>query len=103
MANKPTAAQERWHKKAREHGCMACRAILADQGLDPDDVPGCNLHHVLRHGHRNHERFFGLCPEHHQTGESSLHGNKSAFVERFGSEKELMELCFTQIGKIFYI
>jgi hypothetical protein len=100
MANNPTAEQARWHKKIREHGCMCCRKILADMGKDPDDVPGCNLHHVLRHGHRDHDRAFGLCDSlHHRYGTASIHGNPAEFVRIFGNESELMELCYREIGK----
>lgn len=98
MANNPTASQARWHDKARRNGCMACRIILEEQGLDPDDVPSCNLHHVLRYGHRNHEMFFGLCRSHHQDGEDAIHRNEALFIQRFGTEKELMEECFRMIG-----
>lgn len=101
MANNPTAAQARWHAKAREYGCMACRIILAEQGQDPDDVPGCNLHHVLRHGHRDHDMFFGCCLQHHQDGDDAIHRNKLEFVRKFGTEEELMLECFRMIGKPF--
>jgi len=78
---------------------MVCRKILADMGQDPDDVPGCNLHHVLRHGNRDHKKAFGLCLEHHQTGQVSIHGNPAEFKRIFGTEEELMILCYQQIGK----
>ena len=80
---------------------MCCRIILAEQGLNPDDVPGCNLHHVLRHGHRQHDRFFGLCFSHHQDGEDAIHRNRALFISKFGTEVELMLECFRMIGKPF--
>lgn len=81
-----------------EIGCIACYK----QG-----TPGtpAEIHHpragtglALR---ASNDRAIPLCPAHHRgtAGLSvpSIHGSKNAFIEAFGTEAELLELCNTLI------
>jgi hypothetical protein len=66
-------------------GCVAC---IKD---DRDPVP-CNAHHMLAGGQRiGHDHTYGLCTFHH-VGELSIHGSKRRFLEKYGSEQELLEM-----------
>jgi len=88
---------DRYHlSKLAALGCIACYK----QG-----TPGtpAEIHHP-RAGtglglRASNERAIPLCPAHHRgtAGLSvpSIHGSKNAFIDAFGTEADLLELCNT--------
>lgn len=70
-------------------GCIACM-------IDGNDGNPCEIHHVTDCGRRiGHQATIGLCAFHHRGAPPeipypSLELSKRAFVERYGSEDELL-------------
>ncbi len=93
-----TKAEKAHLNKVASIGCVACHI----QG-----TPGtpAEIHHPRAGtgmGRRaSHYDAIGLCAPHHRgtAGLSvpSIHGSKNAFIERFGTEAELLELTKTLI------
>ncbi|MDD4892753.1 MAG: Ref family recombination enhancement nuclease [Candidatus Rickettsiella isopodorum] len=82
---KPTAEQERHHKKLRELGCIIC-------GRE------ASIHHCFTGGggRKDHDKVIPLCPHHHQHGteqEPSIHPWRKRFEELYGTEQELIDKC----------
>jgi Recombination enhancement, RecA-dependent nuclease len=82
----PTKLEREWMARVSEHGCVACHQ-------DGTESPA-SVHHIV-HGNRRLGHLFtiGLCYLHHQ-GDGrqvpSVHGTKRQFVQRYGSEMELL-------------
>lgn len=85
--SKPATTIEReWMARAADHGCVAC----AKDGISSP----ASIHHIVQ-GNRRLGHLFSLplCPLHHQ-GDGrkvpSVHFTKRTFVQRYGSELELL-------------
>lgn len=92
-----SAAHKRRFMRLQRVGCIACRK---------EGRPGVasDIHHILSGGRRvGHEHTIPLCPWHHRgisnhgarNAENlmgpSLARSKRAFVERYGTEEELLQ------------
>ena len=88
----PTAAEKAFHDRlCREVGCVACRHdghfndYVSVHHIDGRTKPGC------------HMKVLPLCAGHHQAGTGNdktmiaVHPDKARFVERYGSEMELLQ------------
>lgn len=78
-------------------GCIAC--IIDGY----EDTP-CEIHHIregMGMAQRNdHFMTIGLCTPHHRTGEGgvpSIHGQPAAFIARYGTERELLDMVRARI------
>lgn len=96
----PTVAQQKRFDAITQIGCVAC--LMDVRGYQP-----CEIHH-LNSGGRNigHDATVGLCPWHHRGMPPNNIGNREAermfgpsfahtpraFRERYGDEKELLEI-----------
>ena len=86
MAKKrPNLAEKKWMQQVANYGCIACEI---DGLLSPAEV-----HHIRKHtgmGLRpSHFNILPLCASHHRTGKISVHLNKKAFIEKYGTEEYL--------------
>jgi hypothetical protein len=93
-----TKAEKEHLSKVAAFGCIACYR------QETPGTPG-EIHHP-RAGtgmsqRASHHDAICLCPPHHRgtAGLSvpSIHGSKNAFIERFGTEAELLELTRSMI------
>jgi len=79
-------------------GNMPCYACFID-GRETN----AEVHHIRSQtglGLRpSHFATIPLCPSHHRTGKVSVHLGKKAFVERYGSEKEILEKVNREIER----
>lgn len=81
-------------------GCIACRHI------GYSDTPA-EIHHVragVGKGLRaSHYEAIPLCPPHHRGTAGlkvpSIHGSKNAFIETFGTERDLLAECLRLLNK----
>lgn len=84
----PTRAERQFHDRlVSVVGCIACRK----HGNFNDY---CSIHHI--HGRTRksaHQTVLPLCGHHHQLAPDSVHGNKSAFENTFGTEEALLAEC----------
>ena len=89
--------------KLQSIGCVAC--LVNGAGQQP-----CDIHHIVDRGYRSHSggdaSTIGLCPWHHRGVKNdgmtttlmvewfgpSLALSKRRFVQRFGSERELLDI-----------
>jgi hypothetical protein len=91
----PTAVERDWLDRLCELSCIACRK----DGID--DTPG-EVHHIVQ-GNRRLGHLFTLllCPPHHR-GDGrevpSVHFTKRTFVQRYGSELELLDELQIEFG-----
>ena len=96
MAKKSKTKAERHHmSKVAALGCIACRK------LGYLDAPA-ELHHI-RDGQGMGQRasnyeVIPLCPNHHRLMPDAIHQSKVNFIERFGSERELLEEVLDEIN-----
>ena len=96
MAKKrPTVAEKKWMQQVADYGCIACEK----DGLN---VPA-EIHHIRKHtgmGLRpSNFDVLPLCASHHRTGKISVHLGKKAFVERYGTEQEILEKVNREIER----
>lgn len=84
----PTKAQRYFHDSlVHMVGCICCRKL--DMYNDY-----CSIHHIDgRTKPDAHWLVLPLCGEHHQLAPDSRHGNKAAFVARWGTEAQLLKNC----------
>lgn len=87
---RPTAAQKRRFDQVVRIGCMAC--LCDGFHTEPE------IHHGGKHGYRDHDFTFGLCPVHHKPtsakpGIPNRHANPIEFKQRYGTDEELFEQC----------
>lgn len=92
---KKTKSQLKRFRAIQEIGCLACRQ------LGYYNVP-CQIHHLVNGYRLGDEYTVGLCPYHHQGISDldketayrilgpSLATNKKEFIERFGTDDELL-------------
>lgn len=91
----PTAAEKRYHDRIASIGCIACKI----DSIENDQV---SVHHVegrTRPG--AHMKVLPLCFFHHMpngAGVESVHGNKARFEAKYGTQAELMEMCWDILG-----
>lgn len=84
--------------KLAAFGCIACYK-LGFQGT-PAEIhhPRAGTGMGLR---ASNDKAIPLCPAHHRgtagLSVASIHGSKNAFIEEFGTEAELLELCLSMI------
>ena len=89
--------------KLQSIGCVAC--LINGAGQQP-----CDIHHIVDKGYRSHSggdsSTIGLCPWHHRGVKNdgmtttlmvewfgpSLALHKRRFVQKFGSERELLDI-----------
>ena len=89
----PTKDEKTHMQNVRELGCIAC--IVADYA-EPYSTPAeyVAVHHIDGKTKAGaHMLTIGLCPEHHQHGSHRIHGQRKLFIEKFGTEEELLELA----------
>ena len=90
MSNNPTAAQKRNMCVVVQMGCIACR-------LDGIYDTPAEFHHCGKHGNRDHDKGYPLCPGHHRptagiTGIPNRHGNPKRFAIKYGTDDELFAM-----------
>jgi len=90
----PTRQEREWMQRIAHLGCIACRQ---DGYSSPASV-----HHIVQGNRRlGHLFTLPLCPEHHQgNGRQvpSVHFTKRTFVQRYGSELELLAELQVALG-----
>jgi hypothetical protein len=83
------------NKKEKEHlakvaslGCYVCGS-------------NAEIHHIRKHtgmGLRpSHYETIPLCYAHHRTGKDSIHLGKKLFIEKYGTEQEILEITKERI------
>jgi len=97
---KPTAAEERYQERVKLLGCVACWK----DGYSYENASPADFHHYREYGVTDHMKGFGLCDKHHRDtnkvpGVVCRHGNQAQFEERYGTDKELFEMCLTLLGE----
>ena len=79
-------------------GNMPCYACFID-GRETN----AEVHHIRSQtglGLRpSHFATIPLCPSHHRTGKVSVHLGKKAFIERYGTEKEILDKVNREIER----
>lgn len=90
----PTKAEREWMARIADLGCVACRK-------DGEATPA-SVHHIVQGNRRlGHLFTLPLCPPHHQ-GDGhrvpSVHFAKRTFVQRYGSELELLAGLQVEFG-----
>ena len=69
------------------YGCVACE----QDGL----VKPAEIHHIRKHtgmGLRpSHFDTIPLCSHHHRTGKDSIHLGKKLFIQKYGTEQEILK------------
>ena len=88
MAKKrPNLAERKWMQQVADYGCVACEI----DGL----VRPAEIHHVRKHtgmGLRpSHFDTIPLCSHHHRTGKDSIHLGKKLFIQKYGTEQEILK------------
>ena len=83
-----TKAEKKHMDKVAQLGCFVCERPAALQHIRPK---GTGI------GRRtSHFEVIPLCPDHHQ-GKFSIHMSKKAFEEKYGTEKEILEIVLQRI------
>ena len=90
----PNKIEREWMAAAADHGCVAC---LQDGHQTP-----ASIHHIVQGNRRlGHLFSIGLCYPHHQ-GDGrkvpSVHFTKRTFVQRYGTELELLAALQVKLG-----
>jgi len=88
MAKKrPNLAEKKWMQQVADYGCVACE----QDGL----VRPAEVHHIRKHtgmGLRpSHFDTIPLCSHHHRTGKDSIHLGKKLFIQKYGTEQEILK------------
>lgn len=82
------------YNKVASLGCIACLQI------GYEDTP-CEIHHIRAGTGLGQRSSFNevipLCPQHHRHGSDSIHRSKKNFVEKFGTERDLLEKVMDMI------
>jgi hypothetical protein len=90
----PSKVERDWMARVADHGCVACEQ-------DGHETPCC-VHHICQGMRRlGHLFTIGLCPEHHKSDGQhvpSVHNQKRQFVQRYGSELELLAGLQVRLG-----
>jgi len=89
--SEPTASEQRHINRILSVGCIACHI---DNGFDPAKTNPVDKPHHIRSGNglgqRDHMRVLPLCGEHHTGPVCSIHLTRNKFIERYGTEDELL-------------
>jgi hypothetical protein len=90
----PTKAESEWMARIADLGCIACRK-------DGNSSPA-SVHHIVQGNRRlGHLFTLPLCYPHHQ-GDGrevpSIHFTKRTFVQRYGTELELLAGLQCELG-----
>ena len=95
MAKKPNKLERERLQAVADMPCYAC--------FQDGRETNAEVHHIRSQtglGLRpSHFATIPLCPSHHRTGKVSVHLGKKAFVERYGSEKEILEKVNREIER----
>ena len=95
MAKKPNKLERERLQAVADMPCYACF-------IDGREMPS-EVHHIRSQtglGLRpSHFATIPLCPSHHRTGKVSVHLGKKAFVERYGTEQEILKWVNREIEK----
>jgi len=95
MAKKPNKLERERLQAVADMPCYACF-------IDGREMPS-EVHHIRTHtglGLRpSHFATIPLCPSHHRYGKVSVHLGKKAFVERYGTEQEILEKTNREIER----
>ena len=95
MAKKPNKLER---ERLATIGNMPCYACFID-GRETN----AEVHHIRSQtglGLRpSHFATIPLCPSHHRTGKVSVHLGKKAFIERYGTEQEILKWVNREIEK----
>ena len=88
MAKKrPTVEEKKYMSQVADYGCVACE----QDGL----VRPAEIHHIRKHtgmGLRPpHSDTIPLCGHHHRTGKDSIHLGKKLFIQKYGTEQEILK------------
>jgi|TARA_B100000035_G_scaffold104061_1_gene88323 hypothetical protein len=83
-----TKAEKKHMDKVAQLGCFVCERPAT-------------LHHIRPKGtgigrRTSHFEVIPLCPDHHQ-GKFSIHMSKKAFEEKYGTEKEILEIVLQRV------
>ena len=97
----PNKEEEVWLNRTKQIGCSPC--IIAGR-TKPFEVDGAYTanHHI--DGQRKpgaHLLSFGCCAADHQHGAYSIHGNKKAFIDIYGTEVEVLEFTKKLVEELF--
>ena len=67
--------------KITQMGCFCC-------GMPSE------IHHIRSHTglslRPDHQQTIPLCPTHHRTGKDSIHLGKNLFIEKYGTEEQIL-------------
>lgn len=90
----PNKLEREWMNRIADLGCVACK----QDGIESP----ASVHHIIQGNRRlGHLYSIGLCYPHHQ-GDGrqvpSVHFTKRTFVQRYGSELELLAGLQVQLG-----
>jgi hypothetical protein len=90
----PTKLEREWMSRIADLGCVACR----QDGIESP----ASVHHIVQGNRRlGHLHTILLCPLHHQ-GDGrqvpSVHFTKRRFVQRYGTELELLAELQVALG-----
>lgn len=90
----PNKLEREWMNRIADLGCVACK----QDGIESR----ASVHHIIQGNRRlGHLYSIGLCYPHHQ-GDGrqvpSVHFTKRTFVQRYGSELELLAGLQVQLG-----
>jgi hypothetical protein len=89
--SKPTAAQKRRMDAVAKLPCLVCGGM-------PVQIHHCR--HECGLAQRNHDHIAPLCPECHQHGPESRHGNSKAFAIQNGHDGFLHFCTMKLLGEI---
>ena len=96
MAKKRPNKVER--ERLRTIGEMPCYACFQD-GFETQS----EVHHIRKNIglsiRPDHKLTIPLCPKHHRFGKISIHLGKKAFVDRYGTEQEILEKVNREIER----
>ena len=97
MARKKVATkkEKEWMRKVAELGCYACQVNGIENYAE--------VHHIRKHtgmGLRpSHFDTIPLCGRHHRTNKDSIHLGKKLFIQKYGTEQEILKQVIDKIKK----
>ncbi len=96
MAKKRVATkkEKEWMRKVSELGCYACDISTGYWTI-------AEVHHIRNRGkglgnvgignRSSHFETIPLCSHHHRTGKDSIHLGKKLFIQKYGTEQEILK------------
>ena len=95
MKKKPNKLERQRLKTIGEMPCYAC--------FQDGRETNAEVHHIRSHTglscRPSHFATIPLCSSHHRTGKLSVHLGKKAFIERYGTEQEILEKVNREIER----